>query len=82
MMKTTGSAIDTIKKVHHVRRYIDPILIDMAQPDRKGAMRWSERRAQFTQLPVPVESCVYKSQLNAQTDGMRCTGRSLPITPT
>ena len=69
MMKTAGSAIDTIKKVHHVRRYIDPILIDMAQPDRKGAMRWSERRAQFTQLPVPVESCVYKSQLNAQTDG-------------
>ena len=42
MMKTAGSAIDTMKKMHHVRRYIDPILIDMAQPDRKGAMRWSE----------------------------------------
>jgi hypothetical protein len=69
MMKTAGSAIDTMKKMHHARRYIDPILIDMAQPDRKGAMRWSERRAQFTQLPVPAESCVYKSQLNAQTDG-------------
>jgi len=38
MMKTAGSAIDTMKKMHHDRRYIDPILIDLAQPDRKGAL--------------------------------------------
>ena len=38
MMKTAGSAIDTMKKMHHDRRYIDPILLDMAQPDRKGAL--------------------------------------------
>jgi hypothetical protein len=42
MMKTAGSAIDTMKKMHHVRRYIDPILIDMALPGCKGAMRWSD----------------------------------------
>jgi 1,4-dihydroxy-2-naphthoyl-CoA synthase len=26
------------------------------------------------QLPVPVESCIYKSQLNAQTDGYALHG--------
>jgi hypothetical protein len=89
MMKTAGSAIDIMNKVRFVRRDIDPILIDMALPGCKAAMRWSESVENsslgrcLAQGSAPATRSRRKlrdtSQLDGQTNGGRLRARSLPI---
>jgi hypothetical protein len=50
MMKTAGSAIDTTKKVHHVRRYIDLVLIGM--PSRTAKARCARQKACAIYFPA------------------------------